>query len=189
VLQITFMRHGKPLLATARWLAPSEMAQWIAQYNRSEVAAFDIPATSMHAATSASVIVASSAPRALSSVQALGHEAAVADAIFLEAELPFALWRFPKLPPHVWAAFFRLLWLLGYARGADTVQATRTRAKAAAGQLIAAARTGPVVLVGHGIMNRLIAKELLGSGWVAATRHASTYWSTSVYRLPDELAQ
>lgn len=185
-MQITFMRHGKPLLAKAGWLAPFEMAQWIAQYNRSEVASTGIPAASVAAVKAASVIVASSAPRALSSVQALGYAATAVDPIYSEAELPFALWRFPKLPLQLWAAVFRLLWLSGYARGADTLQATRARAKAAAGQLVCAARVGPVLLVGHGIMNRLIAKELLDSGWVGHTRHANKYWGTSEYRLPAE---
>ena len=184
-MQITFMRHGKPLLAKAHWLAPFEMQQWIAHYDRSEVAAADIPAASLKAVMSASVIMASTAPRALSSVQALGYEATAADAVYAEAALPFSLWRFPKLPPHVWAAFFRVLWLFGYARGADTLQATKARAKAAASQLVFAARLGPVLLVGHGMMNRLIANELMACGWVAQAGHASKYWSTSVYSLPS----
>ena len=142
-----------------------------------------IPLNSLKLANSASFIVTSTASRALSSVQALGHTAAVADAVFCEAQLPFTLWRFPRLPPFVWAAFFRLLWFFGYSRGADTIQVTKTRAKAAAQQLSSLAAKGHVLLVGHGIMNRLIAKELIDLGWAARTSHESKYWSASVYDL------
>ncbi len=120
-MQITLMRHGKPLLPATAWLAPFEMEQWIEQYNRSEVEPAGIPATSVKAAGAAAVIVTSTASRALSSVQALGLEASAADAVFREAELPFSLWRYPSLPPHIWAAFFRVLWFFGYSRGADSV--------------------------------------------------------------------
>lgn len=105
-MKITLMRHGKPLLPDTRWLAPFELELWIEHYNRSEVESVGIPAASVKAASAASVIVTSTAPRALSSVQALHHNDFEADAVFCEAQLPFALWRFPYLPPHVWAAFF-----------------------------------------------------------------------------------
>lgn len=177
------MRHGKPLLPKTRWLAPFEMEQWIELYNRSEVATVGIPSESVEAAAAASVIMASSASRALSSVRALGHQAAVVDAIFVEAELPFSLWRFPYFPARVWAVFFRLLWLFGYSRGADSIRSTKIRARAAAQLLIAAARSGPVLLVGHGYMNRLIAQELMRLGWVGLSRHKNGYWSISVYGL------
>ena len=182
-MHITLMRHGKPQFHEAQWLAPFDMPGWIAHDDHSTVMAADIPTTSVKAAMAASVIVASTTSRALASVQALGMEATLADAVLCEAQLPFALWRFPHLPPQFWAALFRLLWLFGYARGSDSIQATRTRAKVAAQQLISLAQKGPVLLVGHGIMNRLIANELLALGWANGTRHASRYWSVSAYEV------
>ena len=177
------MRHGKPVLSQVGWLAPAEMERWIEHHNLSEVEADGIPLSSLKVVNSASFIVTSTALRALSSVQALGHAASVADAVFSEAQLPFALWRFPRLPPFVWAAFFRLLWFFGYSRGADSIQVTKTRAKAAAQQLSSFAAKDRVLLVGHGIMNRFIAKELIALGWAARTNHESKYWSASVYGL------
>ena len=182
-MEIILMRHGKPVLSQVGWLAPVEMEHWIEHYNLSEVEADGIPLSSLKMANSASFIVTSTASRALSSVQALGHTASVADAVFCEAQLPFALWRFPRLPPFVWAAFFRLLWFFGYSRGADSIQVTKSRAKAAAQQLSSFTAKGHVLLVGHGIMNRLIAKELIALGWAARTNHESKYWSASVYGL------
>ncbi len=105
------------------------------------------------------------------------------EAIFSEAGLPFALWKAPWLPAEAWAAIFRLLWLFGYARGSDSLQTTRRRARAAAERLVALAARGPVLLVGHGIMNRLIGKELQALGWLARNRQGSRYWSMGVYEL------
>lgn len=184
-MKITLMRHGKPVLAKTGWVAPVEMAHWIECYQLSEVAADGVPHLSLALANSATCIVASTARRALSSVQVLGQTVRVTDAVFGEAELPFALWRFPRLPPFVWAAIFRMLWLVGYSRGADSIQATKARARAAAHQLIALAGQGaPVLLVGHGIMNRLIARELLALGWAGPAKPASQHWGASVYGLP-----
>ena len=180
-MRITLMRHGEPRLAKGRWIAPLQMGQWINLYNQSIIKEGGIPAQCAAAALSASTIVASTAPRACSSARALGDLPFMQEAIFSEAGLPFALWKAPWLPAEAWAAIFRLLWLFGYARGSDSLQTTRRRARAAAERLVALAARGPVLLVGHGIMNRLIGKELQALGWLARNRQGSRYWSMGVY--------
>ena len=177
------MRHGEPRLARGRWIAPMHMGQWIDRYNQSLIKDNDIPAECAMAALSASTIVASTAPRACSSARALGDLSFMQEEMFTEAELPFVLWRAPWLPPEAWAVIFRLLWLFGYARGADSLTITRQRARAAAERLVALAAKGPVLLVGHGIMNRLIGKELQALGWLARNRQGSRYWSMGMYEL------
>ncbi|MGK5039166.1 histidine phosphatase family protein [Janthinobacterium sp. GB1R12] len=177
------MRHGEPRLARGRWIAPMQMGQWIELYNQSLIKEGDVPAQCCAAALSASTIVASTAPRACSSARALGDLPFMQEAMFTEARLPFALWRAPWLPAEAWAVIFRLLWLFGYARGADSLTLTRRRARAAAERLVALAAQGPVLLVGHGIMNRLIGKELQALGWRARDRQGSRYWSMGVYEL------
>lgn len=182
-MKITLIRHGEPVLARTGRITPIEMEHWIELYNLAEVKAGSAPIAGLQWLDSATCIASSTAPRALSSVQALGHTASVVDAVFCEAQLPFALWRFPRLSPFVWAAFFRLFWFFGYSRGSESMQATKIRAKTAALKLIALAEQGPVLLVGHGIMNRLIAKELIALGWTGPAKHQSKYWGASVYRL------
>lgn len=39
----------------------------------------------------------------------------------------------------------------------------------------------PVLLMGHGIINRFIAKELLATGWKEQTRPRTGYWGAGVY--------
>ena len=182
-MRITLMRHGEPQIAKGRWIAPVQMGQWIERYNQSLIKEGDVPAECPAAALSASTIVASTTPRACSSARALGDLPFMQEAIFTEAELPFALWSAPWLPPGAWAVIFRMLWLFGYARGADSLTISRRRARAAAERLIALAAEGPVLLVGHGIMNRLIGKELQALGWLARNKQGSRYWSMGVYEL------
>lgn len=180
-LQITLMRHGEPVMSASRWLAPCDMGQWTARYDAAQVHASAIPARSIATASTACVIFASTLPRARSSASALGHAAPRVDALFREAALPYPLWHFPRLPPAAWVALFRLAWLCGYARGAESLATVRLRAKAASAQLIACAAEGPVLLVGHGVMNFLIARELRAAGWRATGRHGSGYWGTASY--------
>lgn len=182
-MKIILMRHGEPVLAQTGRITPFEMERWIEHYNLAEVEADSAPIAGLPWLNASTCIAASTAPRALSSVQALGYTASVVDAVFCEAQLPFALWCFPRLSPVVWAAFFRLFWFFGYSRGSESIQVAKVRAKIAARKLIALAEQGPVLLVGHGIMNRLIAKELIALGWSGPAKHQNNYWSASVYRL------
>jgi broad specificity phosphatase PhoE len=181
--KIILMRHGRPVLNQSGRITPAEMEGWIEHYNLAEVEADGAPSDGLSWLDSTTCIVASTAPRALSSVQALGYAPSVVDAVFCEAQLPFVVWRFPRLSPVVWAALFRLFWFFGYSRGSESIQVAKARARIAARKLIALAGQGPVLLVGHGVMNRLIAKELIALGWAGRAKHRNNYWSTSVYRF------
>lgn len=183
-MQITLMRHGKPRLAETGWVTPLELRAWIESYDSADVITDVIPQQCFKAARSAKVIATSTLKRATSSAAALGETAPMADPVFSEAELPHTLWTTPRLPPAVWAAFFRLLWLCGYSRGAASLERTRLRAQVAAQRLAMAATEGPVLLIGHGMMNRYIAMELEKSGWtLSGAAHQNRYWGMRTYRL------
>ncbi len=163
------------------------MKRWIELYNRPEVAIDQVAAVKLDQVGSARCIVASTARRALSSLKTLGYTPLVTDAVFCEAQLPFALRCFPHLPPLVWAAFFRILWFFGYARGAESIQEARIRARTAAHKLSSLAEHGSVLFMGHGIINRLIAKELTALGWAGPARQKSEYWSVNVYKHSEAI--
>ncbi|MPQ50859.1 phosphoglycerate mutase [Citrobacter telavivensis] len=42
---------------------------------------------------------------------------------------------------------------------------------------------GPVLLMGHWVMNRLIAKELVSMGWKEYRRQGNGYWNAVIYSL------
>ena len=177
------MRHGKPILKRFRSIAPIEMEQWIKNYNRCVVEPSGVPDASMQLAGSAANIVASTLPRSLSSVDALGYSPSVVDPIFCEAGLPFAHLRFPHLSPFIWAAIFRMLWLLGFSYGSESLHAAQARARKAAKILTDLHENGTVLLVGHGITNRLIGKQLVRLGWSGSKIQKSKYWSATIYTI------
>lgn len=178
-MEIILMRHGKPLLAQSGRISAAEMGRWINNYNLSEVGQEDIPTSSLN--LDGVTVVSSTASRALSSAHALGCQPTVVDAIFCEAELPYARWRYLRLPAGIWSVFFRILWFLGYSHGVESRAVARVRAGMASQKLIALAQSGPVLLIGHGVMNRLIAKELKAQRWEGPAKLKNSYWSTNLF--------
>ncbi|WP_071668159.1 histidine phosphatase family protein [Pantoea sp. Ae16] len=182
---IILMRHGKPAFTASAKVTSREMCNWIAEYDRSDTGEDTPPDSSKSLAVSASRIISSPLPRALSSLKALGLEPEVIDEVFREADLPvFHLPGF-RLSPAVWAAFFRVMWLSGLSRNVERVGKAKQRAAQAANSLVGLAKAsdGPVLLMGHGVMNRLIAGELRSLGFKEYCSQGNGYWNASIYRL------
>jgi broad specificity phosphatase PhoE len=182
VKEIILMRHGQPNLAAHDKVSALGMKRWIEQYDLSEIVNLPPPKASLELALTAQVIVSSSAPRALTSIQALGLIPNIVDEIFCEAQLPHGQWALPRFSPFTWAFILRILWLCGFSGNVESARKTKVRAIEAAQRLQSLSGKGSVLLLGHGFMNRMIAKQLATDGW---TRHASSgnrYWSATTYR-------
>ena len=164
------------------------MEYWIDRYNNAGIVPQPIPEGALNAARMSGIVVASSLRRARESAQTLcGDIASLCESIFREADLPFASWRHPKLPASVWAIAFRLAWFLGYSAGTESVRDANARARLAAERLtFLAGEYRSVLLVGHGILNALIARHLLKLGWVGPARPARGYWQFNVYLAANE---
>lgn len=180
--KIILMRHGQPKLAATDKMSALEMKDWIEQYDSSDITKHPVPEASKQLAATAKVIVSSNLPRALTSVQALGLKPALVDGLFREAPLPYGHWRLPRLSPFVWAFILRILWLWGYSHGVESVGTAKRRASTAAQRLQSLASEGPVLLLGHGFMNRMIARQLEADGWTRQAGNGSQYWSATVYQ-------
>ncbi len=165
------MRHGEPEYRGAGKVSYREMAGWIDNYNRSSTGSDRPSEMAQILAYRALTFLSSPLPRALSSLKTLGCEPGLIDEVFREAELP--VFRIPglRLSPFYWAALFRVLWLCGLSGEAERVSAVKKRATKAAEILVNVAKDsdGPVLLMGHGMINRFIAKELIASGWKEQT--------------------
>ncbi|MCE6983792.1 histidine phosphatase family protein, partial [Pseudomonas frederiksbergensis] len=81
------------------------------------------------------VIVSSTAPRALTSVRALGLQPILVDAVFCEAQLPHGRWALPRLSPFTWAFILRVLWLCGFSGTVESARKAKLRANQAAQRL------------------------------------------------------
>jgi hypothetical protein len=181
---IALARHGRPDFDHTRRVTPREIRQWIADFNRCGVVADAAPPKLRFVAGEAALVVSSTYERSLRSSDLLGTiRARIADRIFIEADLPYTTWRFPRLPVWVWLVAFRLAWFLGFSANAESRASTTTRAQMAAGRLIALAEQhGSLLLVGHGIFNRFLARELKAAGWSGADKPSSDWWGVAIYR-------
>ena len=182
-MTIILMRHGKPDHAQHGRLPALAMAAWCEAYDMSLVAEMP-PERCREVAATADYIVASPLPRALSSLEKLGLEAVSVDPLFSEVSLPVMRLGYPHLPPGFWLLLLRLLWLGGYAGTVESYQQAEQRARLAAAKLITLSEQGNVLLAGHGIMNKLIARQLRKQGWLAEKHASSRYWSTAIYHPP-----
>jgi broad specificity phosphatase PhoE len=183
-MRIVLIRHGKPDLPPVGRLRANEIPRWISTYDAAGVQAGHPPTDdALRMAGGCDTVVCSDLPRSVQSADALGvTEVARIEPVFRETGLPFSDRPWPRLAPRVWAGWFRVLWLFGYASNAESVTEARHRAADAARRLGDLARSGgPVLLVGHGFMNWFIARELRAMGWRGPARPGMGYWEYGVY--------
>lgn len=187
LLQITLVRHGRPNHHNRRWCSPAQMRDWIDGYNRALVACDGLPDSLTPLAREAAQVLSSPVSRCVQSRRHLvGERHCLSAELFSEAHLPYSDWRVPVLPAIVWRILFRAAWFCGYARHTESIRDSDRRARQAADQLIALAEAeGSVLLVGHGIMNILIARHLRQRGWQGPRLLVlKPYWHASSYRFP-----
>ena len=106
----------------------------------------------------------------------------VVAAEFREADLPSGFHSGLRLRPELWGLLARTAWFCGWSTGVDNFAMVRERAAKAARLLQErAAPDDLVVLVGHGMMNILIARELRASGWRGPMVPSRRHWGYAVY--------
>lgn len=183
-MEIVLARHGRPKFSQRSWISPRQLAEWIGAYDAGGVFIEEIPAQIRTKVEQSGWLVSSPLPRCAQSAGALApRQMIISEEVFREAGLPHASWGFPRLPPSVWTALFRIAWFLGYSAHSESLATAQVRARCAANKLIELAREHQSVFVmGHGIMTRLIAKELVLRDWDGPSRPAHGYWQFSVYR-------
>jgi broad specificity phosphatase PhoE len=183
LLDIALLRHGPLALEDEPWIAPQKFGAWIERYQHASIDSSD-PPEQIKVIAAQSTIVCSTALRCVESAQRIapGREI-LADALYREAELPHSLWPRPRLPPVIWAGLFRAAWFGGFSAGAESYGEASLRARSAAQQLMVLARArGPVLMIGHGIVNLLIARQLLALGWRGPKRPSTGHWRCSRYQ-------
>ncbi|WP_434136968.1 histidine phosphatase family protein (plasmid) [Pseudomonas luteola] len=186
-MEIILMRHGKPSLKKHSAVASYEMAQWIEEYNLSEIGADTAPPEAISLVNKIGLIATSTLPRALSSVKALGATPSIADSVFCEAELPVMRLPLIRLSPFTWAFVFRIFWLCGLSKKVESYREAKQRSIQAVDKLssLSERTSGAVLLLGHGIMNRLIAKQLKHQGWEKEITQGKDYWSFAIFKKPE----
>ena len=184
--RILLIRHGRPDFVPPALVGRDEVGAALARHRAAAVT--EPPPASLVETLRArepGCAVTSDLPRARTSAALLGLDPVLSDPLWAEAELPHPD-RLPvALPWGALLALCRLAWLVGYRAGASGRRADLRRAGVAADRLVGlAAEHGSVALVAHGIVNRMIRRELEGRGWRTESRDGDGHWSRATLSLP-----
>ena len=179
--RVILVRHGKPAWSSGTWISGRG---WAAG---KDAAALDpvVPASDalLALARSSGAIAASTLRRSLESARVLRPDLEpLVDPRFRELPTPTDIGSGIRLRANIWVGIARLRWRLGRSTGIESPKAAELRARGAAILLEELAREhDSVLLVGHGIMNQLIANRLRQDGWRGPRLRGRHYWAFRVY--------
>ena len=182
-MKIVLLRHGRTSLPPWPWIRAAELGNWIDSYNSAGIQDKLPPSKALAIAEQCRLIVTSDLLRSVESGRVLGSRTPmISDGLFREAGLPYRSAAFIRMPPYVWAVLFRLLWSFGFKTNGESIHAFRKRAQSAAMFLISlASEHDSVLLVGHGLINSYIARELLSAGWLGPGKTEIRHWGFTEY--------
>jgi broad specificity phosphatase PhoE len=184
-VKVVLLRHGKVDYPPIRMMNAQEFKDWVNAYNVNRLDRKEMPSDHViEMVQSVYSVICSDLPRSVESANYLGvKDVSLTSPHLREAELPIGEWKFPKLSVRIWAIYFRVAWFLGYSKGSESYSEAKERSKIAASILIEeAVKHDSVLFVGHGVINRLIAKELRLLGWLGPKVPAMKYWEYSIYQ-------
>lgn len=193
-MKIILLRHGQPDMTAwsgRRMLSAEDFWLWVEAYHWAPLLASEqvesmrktMPDAALkELVANADFVVCSNLRRSIDSAELLQRQPDIMDPMFREAELPIVTWRWLKLSANAWLLLSRLLWFLGASHHVESFATMKRRASLAAAQLMAySAERRQIIVVGHGLFNRFLAKELIASGMCGPKKTASRYWQYSLY--------
>jgi broad specificity phosphatase PhoE len=184
VIRIVLARHGRPAWDFRTQIPGHALAEWLRGESEAPLDASSHPSAELERLSrEATCLVTSPLRRSRDSARLLAPTTVPrVDECFREAELPSAIPSGLRLRPKLWAALARAAWFCGWSAGVESFRAARERAAKAASVLTGHAdEGGVVVLVGHGLMNFLIARRLRAAGWRGPRLPSTKHWTFGVY--------
>jgi broad specificity phosphatase PhoE len=176
--EIVLARHGRPLVGGVSPITGAELGAWVRRYSECGINRNAPPPDELRQlAGSAGCIVSSDLRRSVESAAWLSERATI-DPQLREAGLPDHISIPIRLSPGVCVVLARAAWWLNWSRSVETIADTRARATRVSVRLCAVAREhGSVLVVGHGMFNRFVAKCLRQRGWNGPRMLPRHYWS------------
>jgi len=182
---ITLMRHGKVHSDRKRKWRMSELRAAVQVYDRSPV---ERPISTALDLTPEILIVCSDLLRSTESALLAYGRVDHKDRLFREAELPNLPGFRMKFTAPILIGMARVLWFLGFSGNCESFKSFRTRCDRVAETLIEYHdHPGSLVLVGHGILNRYVARSLLKNGFLGPKRPSSVSWALSAYLQEEKI--
>jgi broad specificity phosphatase PhoE len=183
--KIILLRHGEVEIENSKYISASQFGQWIVKYNNADIKSeFSSKDEIKDLLNSTDILICSNLKRSSQSLEVFEKIPLEKNDIFNEAELPYSNWNLLKLNPQIWLIFFRILWLLGYSNNSESYKDAKQRAKSATEKLIElSTQNKTIILIGHGIMNKLIQKELVALKWIESKKLQNKNWCYGVFEL------
>ena len=181
VMEIILLRHGKPNVVLGGFLNTKKFKHLVYAYEQSGIQ--DFPPEKLKQSFRDHYVVCSDLPRSIESAKKLNvSPIQLSEALFREADIPFFDFFYLKLPVTVWVILLRVMWLCGFSKNAESFLQAKDRGKQAAEKLThLAIENKKILVVGHGLINRLIEKQLQKKGWLASKRIGKSYWEFRKY--------
>jgi len=182
-VRLVLIRHGRSAYSNGKeWIDAAGLKRYLDAYDAAGIASTEAPPRALAAEVAdAEFLVASDLARAIESAERLADGRPVLHSPLLrELALEVPAWLPPvRWPVGVWSACGHLQWGYNALRGTDAPPQERRRAAAAAKWLGRLAQEGsPVVAVTHGVFRRVLAGQLVASGWQPDGAHRSYgHWS------------
>jgi broad specificity phosphatase PhoE len=187
-VRVVLIRHGRSAYSNGKeWVDASALKRLQDAYDAAGLAVDDAPPPALAAQVAdAEFLVASDLTRAIESAERLADGRPVLHSPLLrEMPLEAPTWLPPvRWPVGVWNACGHLQWGYRILRGTEAPPQERRRAAAAAKWIARLATEGsPVIAVTHGVFRRLLAGQLLTTGWEPDGPHRSYgHWSAWAFR-------
>jgi len=177
-MKIILLRHGEPDF-TAHWLSTKGGASIALESYAASRVSIAPPTQLCKLPFQVDICVTSNLARAMDSAKLLGFNNSIALALFNESALPHPNRFHIPLPWSLFTVFYRVLWFFGFRQNCEGKLNDRHRARKASRHLCElASKHGFVLLVGHGVMNRLLCSELKKLGWSIDSKNGRGYWSS-----------
>jgi hypothetical protein len=183
--KIILLRHGKVDIKNYKNISVNQFGKWLTQYNNTNIQSeFPSKKRIKILLDKADIILCSNLKRSTESLEIFDKIPFETNDIFTEAQLPYFNCNLLKLNPKIWLVIFRILWFLGYSKNCESFKNSKRRAKQATKMLIRLSKQNEtIILVGHGIMNRLIRKELILEKWTETKKLQNNNWFYGVFEL------
>jgi broad specificity phosphatase PhoE len=185
--KIILLRHGEVDIENYENISASQFEKWIIEYNNSDIKSDFLTKNEIkELLNKTDILICSNLKRSIQSIEIFDKMPFETNDIFNEAELPFSNWNLLKLNPKAWLIFFRILWFFGYSKNCESYKETKQRVKKATERLLELSKQNEtVILTGHGIMNKLIRKELILQKWNETKKVGSKNWDYGVFEFSN----
>ncbi len=183
-VRITLVRHGKPIASSNPRVTAVGFAKWVRTYNRSLVCSDSLPPQELQEKFRNSYTFSSDQNRSIHSAEiCLGKGADVVLGDLREVDIPRLKLPF-SMKVNSWLVIARLCWLVGISANSESYKVGRKRIIAAVDLImVKALEHKDVAIFGHGISNRLIAKELRRRGWTVKCSSKGFWGQTELINI------